>query len=65
MKKLLFIFIALIGCFVTLEAQVPYQRATGTQTKNLRQLNREQHFAKSKKSEGAVLTRPGEKQRCG
>lgn len=51
MKKLLFILIALIGCFVTLEAQVPYQRATGTQTKNLRQLNREQHFAKSKKSE--------------
>ena len=48
MRKLLLVFIALIGCILTIEAQTSYERTTGTQDGNLRKMNRQSHFATTK-----------------
>lgn len=47
MRKVLLVFTALIGFMLTVGAQTPYERTIGTQTDNLRKLNRQSHFPKS------------------
>ena len=47
MRKVLLVFTALIGFMLTVGAQTPYERIIGTQTDNLRKLNRQSHFPKS------------------
>ena len=50
MRKVLLVFTALIGFMLTVGAQTPYERIIGTQTDNLRKLNRQSHFPKSGKA---------------
>ena len=50
MRKVLLVFTALIGFMLTVGAQTPYERTIGTQTDNLRKLNRQSHFPKSGKA---------------